>query len=82
VHYNLYSLFNSRDSYHILIVKDGNKASYFLWEFATSGIIEYNPNTRLAKVTEDERKMFWGIRSVGFGAEVLRFSEVEIVKNI
>jgi hypothetical protein len=37
------------------------------------------PNTRLLKVTEDERKMFWGERFVG--AKVRRFSEVELVTN-
>jgi hypothetical protein len=79
--YNLYSLTHSRLSYHILIAKEG-KDDCFLWEFAMSGIVGVYPNTRLAKVTEDERKLFLGERSFGLGAKVRRFSEVEIVANL
>jgi hypothetical protein len=79
--YNLNSLTHSRESYHILIAKAGGEDS-FLWEFAMSGIVTYYPITRLLKVTEDERKMFLGERSLGFGAKVRRFTEVELVTNI
>jgi hypothetical protein len=79
--YDICSLTYSRVSYHILITK-GGKENSFLWEFAMSGIVLMYPNTRLLKVTEEDRRMFWGERSFGLGAIVRAFSEVELVTGM